>query len=168
MDGAVIKSADEINNLRHWRRLQMISRLRKMTLELTVHLLPQALILPVTGASRHTLQTFQSIMSTKKTESHPQMRSKEPILITSRTCLTFISQILLWAKPSFQQDYRWCKCWIWPWRGCVLSEWNLAYDSIKDNEVADEDMGMLPIYIWCRWWRGPGTLHRQWELLVRK
>lgn len=22
-----------------------------------------------------------------------------------------------------------------------------AYDNIKDNEVADEDMGMLPIYI---------------------
>ena len=62
---------------------------------------PQALILPVTGASRHTLQTFQSIMSTKKTESHPQMRSKGPILTTSRTCLTFISQILPVSQAFF-------------------------------------------------------------------
>ena len=53
------------------------------TLELTVHLLPQALILPVTGASRHTLQTFQSTMSIRQTELTAQMQSKEHTLTTT-------------------------------------------------------------------------------------
>ena len=34
-----------------------------------------------------------------------------------------------------------------------------AYNDIKDNEVADEDLGMMPIYIGGRRGRKPGALH---------
>ena len=43
-----------------------------------------------------------------------------------------------------------------------------AYNDVKGNEVADEDMGMLPIYIGVEGEEEPGAVHRFRELLVRK
>ena len=94
MDGAVIKSADEINNFETLKKVADDIQAKKDDLGV-------ALILPVTGDSKHILQTFRSIMSTKKTESHPQMRSREHTSTTSRTCLTFISQILPVSQAFF-------------------------------------------------------------------
>ena len=92
MDGAVIKSADEINNFETLKKVADDIQAKKDDLGVDG---------AFTGDSKHILQTFRSIMSTKKTESHPQMRSKEPILTTSRTCLTFISQILPVSQAFF-------------------------------------------------------------------
>ena len=129
MDGAVVKSADEINNFETLKKVADDIQAKKDDLgvdgaftsagfdsssdwRFKTHLanLPSASRWKATtrssgtrrpAASSHTLQTFRSTMSTKKTESHPQMRSKEPILITSRTCLTFISQILPVSQAFF-------------------------------------------------------------------
>ena len=43
-----------------------------------------------------------------------------------------------------------------------------AYDNIKDNEVADEDMGMLPIYIGVDGEEDQGLCTGSEKLLVRK
>ena len=101
MDGAVIKSADEINNFETLKKVADDIQAKNDDLGVDGAFTSAGFDSSVTGASRHTLQTFQSIMSTKKTESHPQMRSKGPILTTSRTCLTFISQILPVSQAFF-------------------------------------------------------------------
>ena len=101
MDGAVIKSADEINNFETLKKVADDIQAKKDDLGVDGAFTSAGFDSSSAGASRHTLQTFQSIMSTKKTESHPQMRSKGPILTTSRTCLTFISQILPVSQAFF-------------------------------------------------------------------
>ena len=78
MDNAVISSPDEINNF---------ATLKAVADDICLaHLLPQVWILPLTGDSRHILQTFRSTMNTKLKESTRQTRSKELTLtITDRS-----------------------------------------------------------------------------------
>ena len=81
----------------------MISRAKKMIWELREHLLLQVWTDPLTGDLKHILQTFQSTMSIKKTESMIQMRLKVHTLITTRTYLIFTLQILPVTVLSFLQ-----------------------------------------------------------------
>ena len=66
-------------------------------------MLSQALVWtdPLTGDSKHTLQTFQSTMSIRQMASMIQMQSREHTLITIRTYLIFILQIL----PAMEQSF---------------------------------------------------------------
>ena len=71
--------------------------------ELGLKVLSQALVWtdPLTGDSKHILQTCQSIMNTKQTVSMIQMLSREHTLTTTRLYLIFTSQIL----PAMEQIF---------------------------------------------------------------
>ncbi len=71
--------------------------------EIGVKVLSQAQVWtdPLTGDSKHTLQTFQSTMSIRQMASMIQMQSREHTLITIRTYLIFILQIL----PAMEQSF---------------------------------------------------------------
>ena len=57
---------------------------------------------PLTGDSKHILQTFQSTMNTKQMESMIQKQSKERILISIRMYLICTLQILHAMEANFQ------------------------------------------------------------------
>ena len=100
MDGAVIKSADEINNFETLKKVADDIQAKKDDLGVDGAFTSAGF----DSSSDWRFKTHLAnlpIMSTKKTESHPQMRSKGPILTTSRTCLTFISQILPVSQAFF-------------------------------------------------------------------
>ena len=102
MDGAVIKSADEINNFETLKKVADDIQAKKDDLGVDGAFTSAGFDSSSDWRFKtHLGKPFQSIMSTKKTESHPQMRSKGPILTTSRTCLTFISQILPVSQAFF-------------------------------------------------------------------
>ena len=100
MDGAVIKSADEINNFETLKKVADDIQAKKDDLGVDGAFTSAGF----DSSSDWRFKTHLAnlpIYYTKKTESHPQMRSKGPILTTSRTCLTFISQILPVSQAFF-------------------------------------------------------------------
>ena len=101
MDGTVIKSADEINNFETLKKVADDIQAKKDDLGVDGAFTSAGFDSSSDWRFKTHLANLQSIMSTKNTESHPQMRSKGPILTTSRTCLTFISQILPVSQAFF-------------------------------------------------------------------
>ena len=124
-----------------------------------------------TGDSRHTLQIFQSYYEYKtKTElTSTGCNQREHTLINYKQIWGSVSEQLPTREPSMISSK------TGGWRSEIefalgeavfYQEWYMGfYNDIKDNEVADEDMGMLPIYIGVDGERKSGTLYRIRELL---
>lgn len=94
---------DDIKSFDDLKKVADDIQSKKDDLGIKEHLLPQVWTDPLTGDLKHILQTFQSTMSTKKTESMIQMRSKVHTLITTRMYLIFTLQILPVTVLSFLQ-----------------------------------------------------------------
>ena len=148
MDGAVIKSADEINNFETLKKVADDIQAKKDDLgvdgaftsagfdsssdwRFKTHLANLPIYyeykedgITSTDAIKGTyLDNFKNLFDLYITDS-----TCEPSLLSSKTIDDANAEFGL-GEAVFYQNGTW------------------AYDSIKDNEVADEDMGMLPIYI---------------------
>lgn len=77
MDGAVIKSADEINNFETLKKVADDIQAKKDDLGVDGAFTSAGFDSSSDWRFKTHLANLQSIMSTKKTESHPQMRSKD-------------------------------------------------------------------------------------------
>ena len=147
MDGAVIKSADEINNFETLKKVADDIQAKKDDLgvdgaftsagfdsssdwRFKTHLANLPIYyeykedgITSTDAIKGTyLDNFKNLFDLYITDS-----TCEPSLLSAR--LSMMQMLNLVLEAVFYQNGTW------------------AYDNIKDNEVADEDMGMLPIYI---------------------
>ena len=148
MDGAVIKSADEINNFETLKKVADDIQAKKDDLgvdgaftsagfdsssdwRFKTHLANLPIYyeykedgITSTDAIKGTyLDNFKNLFDLYITDS-----TCEPSLLSSKTIDDANAEFGL-GEAVFYQNGTW------------------AYDNIKDNEVADEDMGMLPIYI---------------------
>ena len=148
MDGAVVKSADEINNFETLKKVADDIQAKKDDLgvdgaftsagfdsssdwRFKTHLANLPIYyeykedgITSTDAIKGTyLDNFKNLFDLYITDS-----TCEPSLLSSKTIDDANAEFGL-GEAVFYQNGTW------------------AYDSIKDNEVADEDMGMLPIYI---------------------
>ena len=148
MDGAVIKSADEINNFETLKKVADDIQAKKDDLgvdgaftsagfdsssdwRFKTHLANLPIYyeykedgITSTDAIKGTyLDNFKNLFDLYITDS-----TCEPSLLSSKTIDNANAEFGL-GEAVFYQNGTW------------------AYDNIKDNEVADEDMGMLPIYI---------------------
>ena len=116
MDGAVIKSADEINNFETLKKVADDIQAKKDDLGVDG-------AFTSAGFDSSSDWRFKTLFDLYITDS-----TCEPSLLSSKTIDDANAEFGL-GEAVFYQNGTW------------------AYDSIKDNEVADEDMGMLPIYI---------------------
>ena len=105
-------------------------------------------ILLLTGDSRHIWQTCRSTMSTRQMASTLQMRSKEPTLTTTnRSCDLYITDSTCEPTVLSSKTGEDAASEFALGEAVFYQNGTWAYNDIKDNEVADEDLGMLPIYI---------------------
>ena len=148
MDGAVLKSADEINNFETLKKVADDIQAKKDDLgvdgaftsagfdsssdwRFKTHLANLPIYyeykedgITSTDAIKGTyLDNFKNLFDLYITDS-----TCEPSLLSSKTGEDAASEFAL-GEAVFYQNGTW------------------AYSDIKDNEVADEDLGMLPIYI---------------------